>query len=113
SWALRSEPQGWPEQLRSAFPVSLTDEEMRLYETEWSEFAKAMRGLPADRGAARTQGLAAQIRYRQKVGTLKAPYVASHAKMLLDGGHQVLIAAIYQHTVTAITEQLSKSGYEV
>lgn len=114
-WALRSEPQGWPEQQRSAFPVQLSAAEMDLYETEWGDFQKAMAGArnSATAAKAKEKGLAAQVRYRQKVGQLKVPHVVDHAMMLLGNGDQVMISAIYKGTVEALTEAFATKGVEV
>lgn len=117
NWALRSEPSGWPEQMRSAIPITLTAEERSLYESEWSEFSKVMSGLQSaknlSRSEAKTKGLAAQVRYRQKVGQLKVPYIIKYAEMLLSGGNQVMISAIYKDTVAALQEGFEKKGVEV
>lgn len=114
TWALRSEPHGWPEQLRSAFPVQLSADERAMYESEWGEFQKAMKGLNSNTDRkAKEKGLAAQTRYRQKVGQLKVPYVVDHAAMLVKGGQQVMISAIYKGTVNALQEAFEAKGIPV
>lgn len=115
-WATRRKPEGWPEQLRTGRPVELTPDEMELYAQEWELFKKEMQEVGAIRSnpkstkrqvkAAATRGLAAQTRYRQKVGQLKVPYVMDMVRDELSNDHQVVLTVVFQDTVDALANAL-------
>ena len=116
-WALRRKPEGWPEQKRVLVPVEFSPAEMEVYETAWEEFTAAMRdlakassGSAAERRAAQQHGLAAQIRYRQKAGMLRAPYSVDYARNLHQNGYQVAISCEFFGAVESIYEGLSTAG---
>lgn len=119
-WACRRKPEGWPEQQRILVPVELNLREMDAYEAAWEEFQEAMRELRKADGAtgaaartARTKGLAAQIRYRQKAGVIRAPHSAEYALDLHDKGYQVAISCEFLGAVEAIREHLTSKGHQV
>lgn len=116
TWAVRRKPEGWPEQERSTFSIELTEAERQDYNKSWEEFKRTL--LPAaegvrqarSRGAARearANALVAIMRYRQKVGTLKVPYVMEVARDAVKDGKQVVITAIHSGTVASYQEQLT------
>lgn len=118
-WAVRRKPEGWPEQERILVPVELSLREMDAYETAWEEFEAAMKelraaetGNAAARKAATSRGLAAQIRYRQKAGMLRAPHSVDYALNLHASGHQVAISCEFIGAVEAIEEGLIKAGHK-
>jgi hypothetical protein len=119
-WACRRKPEGWPEQKRILVPVELNLREMDAYEAAWEEFQEAMRELKKADGttgaaarAARTKGLAAQIRYRQKAGIIRAPHSADYALDLHDKGYQVAISCEFLGAAEAIREHLTSKGHAV
>src|SRR5699024_2491041 len=61
---------------------------------------------------ASAQGRAAQVRYRQKAGQIKARGTALFTKELLAKGRQVAISCEYIGTVEAVREALAASGIE-
>lgn len=119
SWAIRRVPD-WPKQQRFLTPIDLDPDEMDAYDREWGEFASAMKdierarrtGTPATRAkaasAARVRGLAAQTRYRQKAGILKAPHVAEFVADMVAKDRQVAVSCEYIGTVEALTAALAK-----
>lgn len=119
-WACRRKPEGWPEQQRILVPIELNLREMDAYEAAWEEFQEAMRELKKADGAtgaaaraARTKGLAAQIRYRQKAGIIRAPHTAEYAISLHEKGYQVAISCEFLGAVEAIREHLTSKGHAV
>lgn len=116
TWALRRKPEGWPEQERSTFGIELTEQEKQDYNKSWDEFKATL--LPAvsevrsakskkEARSARTTALVAIMRYRQKVGALKVPYVMEVAKDSVKEGKQVVITAIHADTVNSYAEKLT------
>lgn len=125
-WGVRRTPP-WDEPQRIPLPVALTPAERHAYEQEWSHFKAAMDHLetlrekatgakgtkPAEALAtAKAKGWAAQTRYRQKVGQIKARGNALFAKELLNKGLQVAISCIYIGTVDALRDELTSLGIE-
>lgn len=120
TWAIRRKPEGWPEQDRVLVPIELTPAEMDAYETAWEEFTHAMKALRSANGAsaaalkqAQRNGLAAQIRYRQKAGILRAPYSVAYAQSLHANGFQVAISCEFIDAVEAIRDGLTAAGHTV
>lgn len=113
-WAVRSDP-GWEKTRRYAVPLELTRAEKSAYHEAWSQFASVVKALDSGappegqaRNKASMEGRAALIRYRQKSGILKAPYVAAYINDLLeDGVTQVAVSCEFMGTLDAITEHLS------
>lgn len=115
----------WPRQERFAVPVELTREERSAYEEEWGQFAAAMKALdaarlrPADaagrraRAAAHARGLAAQLRYRQKAGQLRAAATAAFAAEMVAKGCQVALSAEFLGTVERLREALEALNVSV
>lgn len=125
-WGIRRTPP-WDEPQRIPLPVALTAHERSAYEEEWAQFSAAMDRLDALRvqastspekrvsealADARAKGRAAQIRYRQKAGQIKARGNALFAEELLAKGLQVAISCEYLGTVEAIQEALGGMGIE-
>lgn len=117
-WALRRVPD-WPDQQRIAMPIELTAEEMAAYEREWSDFHAAMREIERERArgaargkggaaaaSARAKGAAAQIRYRQKAGEIRAAGTAEFALEMVRKNRQVAISCEYLGAVHKIEEHL-------
>lgn len=112
-WAVRADP-GWDEVKRYQAPIELDKYEKDAYETAWEEFQKVAKelqklrdsGKKIDKRELKAKGLAAQIRYRQKVGVLKAPYIAEYIKDLLEGDIQVAVSAEFMATVNSLVENL-------
>lgn len=123
-WAVRADP-GWDSIQRYQVPLELDAAEMEAYEQSWDEFKQTMKTL--ERAKARAQasgksvgaasqakGLAALIRYRQKVGQLKAPYIAEYVHDVIEGGGtQVAISCEFMGTVGLIRDSLEKKGVKV
>ena len=115
-WAVRRIP-GWPVQQRILTPIDLDATQRALYDTEWALFKKAMKDADRARahltGRARStaiaKGLAAQIRYRQKAGLVRAPGTAQFAAELVSKGMQVAISCEYTATVNELRGQLTKA----
>lgn len=120
-WGVRRTPP-WDEPQRIPLPVALTAAEKATYEEEWAQFRAAMDHLetlrrkaadPAQKKAgkalseANAKGRAAQIRYRQKVGQIKARGNALFARELLAKGLQVAISCEYMGTVEMVREALA------
>lgn len=114
TWAVRTDP-GWRVPPRYQVPIEMSSEENAMYEKSWQEFNQLRNGLKRlkESGAsgqavqeAQQKGLAAQIRYRQKAGILKAPYVAELVKDLLEGDVQVAVSCEFKETVLALVESL-------
>lgn len=118
-WAVRRRPD-WPKQQRFLIPVDLDPDEMDAYQREWAEFASAMREVERTRRAgksttpssaraaatARARGLAAQTRYRQKAGILRAAHTADFIADMVSKGRQVAVSCEYLGTVEAVVAAL-------
>lgn len=117
-WGIKVEPT-WAGQQRFPFPVDLSPGEMSAYHTEWQEFHRALtaarQGTLTGAAAAtsRAKGLAAQIRYRQKIGQIMATHVADHAATLVASGVQPVIACEFLGTANAVSEALRSHGVNV
>lgn len=126
-WAIRRRPD-WPQQQRFLLPVDLDGDEMDAYEREWSEFRSAMKEIERARAraaashtaaasravsAARAKGLAAQTRYRQKAGLLRARSTAEFVAEMVTKGRQVAVSCEYLGTVQAVVEALGKAKVPV
>lgn len=118
SWAVRADP-GWGSINRYQVPIELDQVEHDAYQETWDEFQKTMRtleklksqgGTSNAKQQANQKGLAAQIRYRQKVGILKAPYIASYIKDLIDSNDvQVAVSCEFLGTVDVLIQHLGAS----
>lgn len=118
-WALRRKPKGWPEQQRIAIPIELDPTQRADYERAWAEFQARMRSLgrrlaharvggsKTEVRAAQAAGRAAQIRYRQKAGLLRAPHVAEHVAEQVARGFQVAVSCEFANTVTTLAALLA------
>lgn len=121
-WGIRRRPD-WPEQQRIAMPVELGDDELEAYEADWAEFQTTMKRIEREKRAnaakqmtrqnraradatARTKGLAAQTRYRQKAGQVRAPGTAAFVVEMLAKGRQVAVSCEYLGTVHRLVEEL-------
>lgn len=128
TWGIRRLPN-WEEVRRIPLPVELTPAERAAYNTQWSEFKEAserarqittrVRNDPhASREAkhqardAQAKGLVAQIRYRQKVGMLKAHGNARFVQQMLENDKQVAISCEFMSTVKKYQEELAALGIE-
>lgn len=113
-WAVRADP-GWKEPQRYQVPIELDKHEKAAYEEAWAEFQKTVRELDKLRKSGtqkiskrdvKSKGLAALTRYRQKVGQLKAPYIAEYIKEALEGDVQIAVSAEFMGTVDLLVEHL-------
>lgn len=125
-WGVRRTPP-WDEPQRIPLPVALSAAERLAYEEEWAHFQAAMTHLDAVRKKAATsgkqpgkalseanaKGRAAQIRYRQKAGQIKARGNALFAKELLAKGLQVAISCEYLGTVEELRDTLASMKIDV
>lgn len=114
TWAVRADP-GWKEPQRYQVPIELDEHEKEAYEEAWAEFQKTIRELDKLRKSGtkkvskrdvKSKGLAAQIRYRQKVGQLKAPYIAEYIKDALEDDVQIAVSAEFMGTVDLLLQHL-------
>lgn len=120
-WGMRRTPP-WDEPQRIPLPVALTAAERDAYEKEYSHFRVEMDHLEALRrsaadpaqpkggkalSAATAKGRAAQMRYRQKAGQIKARGNALFTRELLAKGLQVAISCEFMDTVAALREALA------
>lgn len=113
-WSVRADP-GWDEVQRYQVPIELDDHEKDAYEEAWAEFQKTIKELDTLRKNGKqkvskrdikSKGLAAQIRYRQKVGQLKAPYIAEYIKDALEDEVQIAVSVEYMGTVDLLIQNL-------
>lgn len=127
AWGIRRRP-AWGEAPRIPVPIEITPRERVAYETEWRAFATAMDELKKAReaasqpgataavkraaAAAKDRGWAAQTRYQQKVGVIKASGNADFAKTLLDRDMQVAISCRFHGAVEAIQERMVSMGIQ-
>lgn len=123
-WGLRRVPEDWPEQQRILVPIEFDAEERAAYELAWDEFQEALSSLGLRRGSAHRGGAdvspgerarlarAAQIRYRQKAGLIRAEQSVEYIKTLLDSGVQVAVNCEYRGTVSAIEQRLHAAKIE-
>lgn len=122
-WATRRRPN-WPEQQRIPVPVDLSSEEVHAYEADWTEFqstlgaiekakrARASKTMTASARARadatdRAKGLAAQTRYRQKAGQVRASGTAEFIAEMVSKGKQVAVSCEYIGTVEKLMEHLT------
>lgn len=128
-WGIRRRPD-WPEQQRIPMPVELSEQEREAYQADWAEFKDAMKRIDREKKAnasksmsrkararadaqARTKGLAAMTRYRQKAGQVRAPGTAEFAVEMIRKGKQVAISCEYIGTVNALFEELQSRRVRV
>lgn len=122
-WAVTGAPAYWPEMERSGVPIELGPAERVAYNTVWAEFEREMqllaaRRLRAERGGntreaarLRTAAREAQIRYRQKAGIIRAPYVADYVIDQVEAGYQVAVSCEFTNsTLAAIHDALVERG---
>lgn len=117
-WGIHRVMETWPDQERIGLPMELTPDQWELYNMEWSQFQKSMRDVnrvmgntsssKASVNKARMTGLAAQIRYRQKIGGIKAGFAAELAKEYVSEGNQVVLSCIYHDTVDTLAAELDR-----
>ena len=118
AWAIRRVIDHWPQQERMGIPLELTPDQHNLYNMEWERFKKTMadvdKGLTSQSKKvahnAKMEGLAAQVRYRQKVGSLKTDFAVELTKDMLSDGNQVVLSVVFHDTATRLSELLDKSG---
>lgn len=118
-WAIRRVIDHWPQQERMGIPLELTPEQQNLYNMEWEKFKKVMadvnremKSTPKKSHDAKMKGLAAQIRYRQKVGSLKTDFAVELTKDMVDDGNQVVLSVVFHDTAQRLSELLDKSGID-
>ncbi|BDZ52507.1 helicase (plasmid) [Frondihabitans sucicola] len=123
-WGLRRVPEDWPEQQRNLVPIEFDADERAAYELAWDEFQQTLSSLGFRRGVIPRKGAemsvgekkrlarAAQIRYRQKAGLIRAAQSVEYIKTLLDSGVQVAVNCEYRGTVSAIEEHLRAAKIE-
>lgn len=121
NWALRRVPDGWPVQQRNRVPIEFDGLQRDAYEEAWEEFLNAMAELgltrassgkrrrpqsAADAGRRKMAARAAQVRYRQKAGLLRAAQTVDFISTLLDNDLQVAVNCEFRGTVEAINDGL-------
>lgn len=126
AWATRR-PLPWGDPPYVPQPLSITGPERTVYETEWQLFHQAMEQLKriedraaadpssmqnAALGEARARGAAAQMRYQQKIGLIKARSNVEFSRTLLENGRQVAISARFTATVNALVQHFAEAGIE-
>lgn len=99
------------DQHRELLAVDLTRQEMVEYEGLWAEFVEQYQsyllGLDPERRKTahkEPQGLAVQIRFRQKAGLLRAPYMVDAIRDRLTDGHQVAVSCEFAASVERVME---------
>ena len=97
---------GWPELQRIPFPIKLTTAEQASYDQLWTDFQEE-HDL-ARRGKNPVNGLAAQLRFRQKTSILRVPYVVSRIEDLLEQGFQVPVSVEFRESTEKMSELLTK-----
>ena len=102
---------GWPEQQRIPWPVDLEPDEQDLYEQAWTEFRREMQ--LARRGKDPANGLAVQLRFRQKASLLRATGTVGLVEDLIDNERQVAVSVQFLETADALCEQLGAKGISV
>lgn len=121
AWAARRVPTHWPQQDRRGVPIELSPEQKIAYETAWNEFSEVMKQLTTvskkattkkAKSDAKVKGLAAQTRYRQKIGQLKVPAAVEEIVEILDDGSQVVVHGVYSGTVQALEEALAAKNIQ-
>ena len=98
----------WPELQRIPFPIKLDNHEQDSYESLWTEFRNE-HDL-AKKGKNPTNGLAAQLRFRQKTSILRVPYVADLVANLVEQGYQVPVSIEFKESVEKLGELLDKKN---
>lgn len=124
-WAVRRVPD-WPEQQRIPVPIELTAHETAAYKQEWRQFHKTLREIEKARrsrsaggvraspsGTERTKGAAAQMRYRQKAGMLRAQGTAGFVAEMVEKDTQVAVSCEFLKTAQKVREELAAKGIRV
>lgn len=122
---IRRRPQdiaGWPEINRILTPVELTPGQKKLYNRAWNEFknewkeakSKTRKKSKTNGGSeGKTNGLVAQLRFRQKASLLRTQGTIDLALDLLENNRQVAISVAFHDTLEIIKEALEKARYDV
>lgn len=112
--SIRRNPEqisNWPKQTHIPTPQVLEPSEIRLYREAWNQFRSYMNLTP--RGKNPKGGLAATLRFRQKVSLIRAIHTAEFANDLLDNGNQVIISVEFMETIDTLKEYLQGKGWHV
>lgn len=100
------------EQKRELLAVDLSKREMDQYNALWTEFVDEYQKILniEDRKVREPQGLAVQIRFRQKAGLLRAPYMVDAIKDMLADGNQVAVSCEFSGTIELIRDHMLDRG---
>ena len=97
------------EQIRETLAVDLSRSEKEKYNALWTEFINEYQEILQTGGrkkAREPEGLAVQIRFRQKAGLLRAPYMVDAIRDFLAEGHQVAVSCEFSDTVELIRQEM-------
>lgn len=99
---------GWPKKNRMDTGIPMTVMDAKLYKSLWLEFRQAYKLSLKSRNP--KNGLAANIRFRQKASLLKVPATVDFVMDLLENKTQVAVSVFWDETVEAIKAALEKQG---
>ena len=102
---------GWPEQQVIPFPISMTPEQGKIYETVWSRFRKFLNLAPSSRDP--KTALVERLRYKQKSTLLKVDEMVSFVAEQVTYGSQVFIACEFMETIDRYKEMLEAQRISV
>lgn len=118
--ALRRLPQeirGWKPLERTLYPVALSSENIMLYQKAWEEF-KAERAegsvknkKPGSKDS--TNGLVAQLRFRQKSSLLRIDSTLEMVADFLEKGVKPAVSVAFLDTLSEMKEKLEKAGLSI
>lgn len=100
------------EQHRELLAIDLNKQERDQYEALWAEFVEEYSRVMqiGDKKIREPEGLAVQIRFRQKAGLLRAPYMVDAIKDMLADGYQVAVSCEFSNTIKLISEKMVERG---
>lgn len=100
------------DQARMPLAVELSRSEMEQYNALWQDFVSEYQEVMriGDKKVREPQGLAVQIRFRQKAGLLRAPYTVDAIKDQLADGYQVAVSCEFGDTVELLRSKMKERG---
>lgn len=100
------------DQHRELMAVDLSRAEMAQYNALWRDFVDEYQRVMqiGNKKVREPEGLAVQIRFRQKAGLLRAPYMVDAIKDQLSEGYQVAVSCEFSDTVELLRSKMVERG---
>lgn len=116
--AIRRLPEdirGWKSLERTLYPIALSPDNRLLYQKAWEEFKAERSGIKTVKKtkAESSNGLVAQLRFRQKSSLIRIPNTLEIAAEFLEKGMKPAISVAFLETLESIKTELEGCGIRV